>query len=293
MKTSIPHRIFSAGLLFALALTLSTTPARADYQVQYFVGYGLYYPFATNTASTTPGEGLLARNGTHRTLIQLIWAGPDGIIAHPELSISLGDYVYGDDVVLDSRIIEAGINGVDEWGYTSSLPPPYASTNSAQKPVFVRVHQDETPTVSSWYYDSPLVWPEDAESHPVLSCFATVLPIETGSETVPTSGVCLNKTLILDPNTNWYPDPPPDSPPSIQNVDFAPEAASFTFTIPFSYSLHAVYGADSILPSGDWNWQPLTEGADYTLTNDIITLLTTGTGIAPRQMVRIGLIHNF
>ena len=291
MNTSIPHRIGSASLLFALALTLCAAPARADYQVQYFVGYGLYYPFATNTASTTPGEGLLARNSTHRTLIQLIWAGPDGIIAHPEFSISLGEYVYGDDVVLESRIIEAGINGVDEWGYTSSLPPPYASTNSTQKPVFVRVHQDETPTMSSWYYDSPLVWPEDVESHPVSSCFATILPIETGSETVPTSGVCLNQTLILDPIENWFPDLPLE--PVIHDVEFTPESADITFTIPFSYSLHAVYGADSILPSGDWNWQPLTEGTDYTLTNDLLTLLTTGTSVAPRHMVRIGLIHNF
>ena len=74
---------------------------------------------------------------------------------------------------------------------------------------------------------------------------------------------------------------------------FTPEAASFTFTIPFSYSLHAVYGADSILPSGDWNWQPLTEGTDYTVTNGVVTLLTTRTGVAPRNMIRIGLQHDF
>ncbi len=290
MNTPMTNRIFFSGLFFAVALAFCATPARADYQVQYVVGYGLYYPYATDTASTTPGEGLLARNGSHRTLIQLIWAGPNGVA---DAYSPFNGSPSGDDVVLDSQIIEAGINGVDEWGTTSSLPPPYISTNSSQKPVFVRVHQDDTPSLSSCWYDSPVIYPEDIGSSILEGCFATVLHIENGSEILPTTGVCLNQTAMIDSQNFWFPDPPSTNSPAIRNVDFAPETAGFTFSLPYSYSLHAAYGADAVLPTGDWNWQPLTEGADYTVTNGIVTFPTTGTGIAPRNMIRIGLHHDF
>ena len=290
MNTSMTNRIFFSGLLLALALAFCAAPACADYQVQYGVGFGVYYPYAGDTTSTSPGEGLLALNGSHRTLIQLIWAGPNGVADH---KISFGGSPGGDDVLLDSRIIEAGVNGVDEWGYTSSLPPPYISTNSAQKPVFVRVHQDDTPSSLSCWYDSPLIYPEDIGRSTLEGCFATILHVENGSEILPTTGVRLDQTALLDTIQIWFPDPPPTNSPAIRNIDFDPEAAGFTFSLPYSYSLHAVYGADAVLPTGDWNWQPLTEGTDYTVTNGVVTLLTTGAGVAPRNMIRIGLHHDF
>ena len=65
--------------LLCAALSLCAAPAFADFAIQYFVGYGLYYPFAPDTTSTVSRTtGLLATNGTHRALIQLIWAGPNG-----------------------------------------------------------------------------------------------------------------------------------------------------------------------------------------------------------------------
>ena len=278
----------------ALAIASCATMVSADYRVQYFVGYGIYYPFASDTSSTTPGDGLLARNGSHCALVQLLWAGPDGNPDPINPANPANGYVSDDDVVLESRIIEAGVGGYDEWLYNPTPPAPFNNTNSLQKPVFVRVYQDTTPLINDWYYDSPLVYPEDASIFgPPGEAFATLIHIENGGETIPTAGVVLPiwNGCLSCPDETWSPDQPSD--PEIQRVEFDPTATGFTFDIPYSYSLQAVYGADVVLPSGDWNWQALQEGTDYTLFDDVVTLVTTGDGVAPRQMIRIGLIHNF
>jgi hypothetical protein len=288
-------------LLFA-ALTLCALSAGADYRVRYFVGYGLYPPvgpFGSNTASTTPGTGLLAVNGSHRALIQLISAGPNGTNDGYGLGL-LGFYVEGDDRVLDSRILEAGVDGVDEWGYTATLPPPFVSTNSASELLFVRVHKDATPLQAldvehHWTYDSPLFQPEDSGglgSLPHYQPLETVIHVETGAETVPAAGIALDQRgLFCLFCPDWTPDPP--DPLLIQYVEFNPETAGMSYPIPFSYSFNAVYGADAVLPGGGWNWQLLSEGADYTVTNGVVTLVTTGASLPKFRVVRLGLIHNF
>ncbi len=279
----------------ALALLCCAASAHAGYRIQYFVGYGVYPYWAFDPTSTAPGTGLLAVNGSHRTLVQLIWAGPNNARDFLGELNPAGGYAGGDDVVLDSRILEAGVDGVDEWGYTPTPPPPFVSTNSTGF-VFVRVHQDATPTgPNHWYFDSPLVQPADLVSdvpHPAADALATVITLETGGETVPTTGVTLDRgSYPFLEGPEWNPDPPDAL--QIQYVEFNPATTGISFPIPYSYSFNALYGANAVLPGGGWNWQLLEEGTHYTVANGVVTLVTTGSGAAPLQMIRLGLIHNF
>ena len=287
-------------LLFA-ALTLCALSTTAGYRVQYFVGYGLYPPpvgpFGSNTASTTPGTGLLAVNGSHRALIQLISAGlnnvNDGLGFINDSSSNPG----GDDMVLDSRILEAGVDGVDEWGYTATLPPPFVSTSSSSVFLFVRVHQNVPPPqiyYTHWTYDSPSFQPMDLNSdapNPPLDTRSTIVTVETGGETVPVQGVALDQWGFCMSCPDWTPDPPP--PLEIKYVEFDPETAGISYPIPYSYSFSAVYGADAVLPGGGWNWQLLEEGTDYAVANGVVSMLTTGAGLPKFRIIRLGLIHNF
>ena len=288
--------------LLALALLCCAASAQAGYRVQYFVGYGLYPPdgpFSPDTASTTPGTGLLAVNGSHRALIQLISAGPNFVNDGVNPFNVSGGYAGGDDVVLDSRILEAGVDGVDEWGYTASPPPPFVSTNSASVLLYVRVHQDATPPQildldRHWTYDSPLVQPADLNSDvpsPPLDSLATIITVETGGEAVPAQGVALDDSGDCISCPDWTPDPPDAL--QIQYVEFNPATTGLSFPIPYSYSFNALYGANELLPGGGWNWQPLQEGTHYTVANGVVTLLTTGADVPALQMIRLGLIHNF
>lgn len=281
--------------LLAAALALCAVPAFAGYAVQYFVGYGLYRSDAPDVTSTVDRTtGLLAANGNHRALVQLIWAGPNGTPSAPDLFNAGAGYVGDDDVVLDSRILEAGRDGVDEWGYTASLPPPFVTTNSLLKPVYVRVHMDDTPEIAChWWFDSPPVSPADQNvDAPPYEVFATVVHVETGSEIPPPAGIALDQWVgpIGDPYA-WCPDAPSD--PQIQNIQFDPATAGESFAIPYSYSLNAVYGADATLPGGGWDWQLLAEGSDYAVADGVVTLATTGTGLPKFRIIRLGLIHDF
>ncbi len=278
-------------IAFVLALSLGSSSASADYRIQYFFGYGLYAPTAGDVTSATPGTGLLAANGSHRTLIQLISTGPNGVREYDWFNAA-NYFLGGDDEVLESRILEAGVDGVDEWGYTASPPPPYVTTNSFLPPVFVRVYQDANPTwPSDWNYDSPLVAPQSVGSDPIQDAFATILHIETGNESAPTSGVTLAWDGCMSCEDNWTPEPPAD--PEIRYGEFDPAGAGPSFTIPYSYELAAVYGADAALSNGEWNWELLEEGSDYVFTNGVVTISTSGAGVASRRMIRLGLIHLF
>ena len=274
-----------------LALALGAASASADYRIHYFFGYGIYAPTAGEVTSSTPGTGLLAANGSHRTLIQLISTGANGVREYDPFN-GANYFLGGDDEVLESRILEAGVDGVDEWGYTATPPPPYVATNSFLPPVFVRVYQDANPAwPSDWNYDSPPVAPQAVGTGSVQDAFATVLQIETGNESAPTSGVTLAWDGCLSCEDNWNPEAPAD--PQIQNLEFDPATAGSSFAIPYSYSLHAVYGAEATLPGGDWDWQPLAEGSDYVVADGVVTLATAGTGLPRFRVVRLGLIHDF
>ena len=107
MKTPLKH-------FLALALVSCATAAPAGIRVQYFVGYGLYSANSPDTATTAPGSGLLAVKGSHRALIQLISAGPNHTDDGLDSSNPGGGGTAGDDVLLDSRILELNVDGVDE-----------------------------------------------------------------------------------------------------------------------------------------------------------------------------------
>ncbi len=188
MKTPLKY-------FLALALVSCATAAPAGIRVQYFVGYGLYSANSPDTATTAPGSGLLAVNGSHRALIQLISTGPNHTDDGLDSSNPGGGGTAGDDVLLDSRILELNVDGVDEWGYAASIPPPFVSTNSPSAPLFVRVHQSDTLSEDPrGIYDSPPVWPEDLDSvvtNPPADVMATVIHIETGDESPPMTGVAL------------------------------------------------------------------------------------------------------
>ena len=285
------------NVLLALAFALGASNAFAGYAVQYVVGYGLYPPadpFEPDPASTVPGTGLLAVNGNHRALVQLIWAGPNVVNDGPQPLNAAGGYVDGDDVVLDSRILEAGSDGVDEWGYAASLPPPFATTNSLLKPVFVRVHQDATPgDMNHWYHDTPLCFPaERADSDSPLDVFADVIHVETGNESVPMAGIVLDQVSYSTLEGPWWtPDAPAD--PEIQFVDFDPAAAGLAFPIPYSYSFHALYGAAATLANGEWDWELLEAETDYTVADGVVTILTDGESLPTFRVLRLGLLHDF
>ena len=278
-------------ILIVLALSLCAASASADYRIHYFVGYGIYAPTAGDLVSATPGTGLLAANGSHRTLIQLISTGANGVREFDPLN-GANYFLGGDDEVLDSRILAAGVDGVDEWGYTATPPPPYVTTNSFLPPVFVRVYQDDHPAwPSDWNYDSPLVSPQAVGTGSVQDAFATILHVETGNESVPTSGVTLAWDGCLDCEDNWHPEAPAD--PEIQNLEFDPATAGSSFAVPYSYSLNAVYGADAALPGGGWDWKRLSDGADYAVVDGVVTLATAGAGRPRFRIVRLGLFHDF
>ena len=128
--------------------------------------------------------------------------------------------------------------------------------------------------------------------NPSADAMATVITLETGGETVPTTGVALNQCAypFLEGDA-WSPDPPDAL--EIKYVEFTPATTGISFPIPYSYSFNALYGANAVLPGGGWNWQLLEEGTHYTVADGVVTLVTTGAGAAPLQMIRLGLIHNF
>ena len=284
--------------LLALALLCCAASAHAGYRVQYFVGYGVYPWWASDPTSTAPGTGLLANNGTGRTLIQLLWAGPNNRSDWYDQGNLAGGYAGGDDVVLESRIVQAGFvgypagfAGYDEWLHTSLLPPPYTTTNSLHKPVFMRIYEDDSPAYGDRYSDSELVWPAESDpSGPPKQAFTTILTFETGNETVPTEGVMLFEEGPIEPGP--LPDPVQLPSTLIQPVEFDPEVVGYTIAVPTGYSLTAVHGADTMLPNGVWDWKLLDEGTDYTVTNGVVTLLTTGDSIPSLRVVLLGLVYS-
>ena len=256
----------------ALLFVLCAAPALAGVSLLYYVGYGLYPHSAIDTASTAPGTGLLANNGSGRALVQLIYAGPDYQINPIDLDNDSAGYVSGDDVVWQSTVIEMGTNETDEWGF-SNIPLAYADPAwSTPGFVFVRVFQSDTPRVAEFFYATPLL----ALDTTLLSdgVFSQQFIIDHG----PTSGVALGNS---------------SGSTKIQSIVFNPETAGLVFAVPYGHALWAVYGADSVLPSGDWNWQTLVEGTHYSNENNVVTFPTAGEGAAPRRMIRLGLLHDF
>lgn len=256
-------------LACALLLVLCAAPARAGVSLLYYVGYGLYPNSALDTTATAPGTGLLANNGSGRALVQLIYAGPDYQINPIDPDNSLAGYVSGDDAVWQSTVIEMGINDTDEWGF-SNIPLVYADPAwSTPGFVFVRVFQSDTPRLAEYFYVTPLL----ALDTSLLAdgIFSQPFVIDHG----PTTGVALGNS---------------SGSTKIQSIVFDPETAGLVFAVPDGFALHAVYGADAVLPGGDWNWWPCKEGTHYTVTNGVVTFKTTGANATAQKIIRLGLL---
>ena len=135
----------------------------------------------------------------------------------------------------------------------------------------MRVFQDDTPQNGETYYETPLLAMNTANAQDGI--FSQCISI--GSST---AGVALDRLF---------------GSTEIQNVEFNPETAGLVFAVPNGYALWAVYGADSVLPSSDWNWQKLVEGTHYSNENNVVTIRTTGEGLPAFRVLRLGLIHDF
>ncbi len=166
-------RIPAGFVAFAFALAFSAALARGGVSIRTYVGFGLYPYGATNTTDTTPGTGLLANNGSGRALMQLIFAGADNMIGDgsdiADMDNAANGYVAGDDVVWQSRILETGVDDVDGWGFTSTLPAPHTDLAwTTAGFVFVRVFQDETPHLGEAFLDSGLLALDAAYINPAM-----------------------------------------------------------------------------------------------------------------------------
>ncbi len=148
-------------LVAALAGALGSLPAAAGLKIRGYVGYGVYPPGAGDVTQTAPGSGLLANNGSGRALLQLIYAGADGVVGDGVQAVDLDNAANGctagDDVVWQSTVLEWGRDDVDEWGFTSALPDAYTNDSwTTSGYAYVRVFQDESPDCGDGYFDTPL-----------------------------------------------------------------------------------------------------------------------------------------
>ena len=75
----------------------------------------------------------------------------------------------------------------------------------------------------------------------------------------------------------------PDQP--IGQITFNPATGDISFAIPDGFGVGSVYGADCQLVGGDWDWQPLEQGVDYTVSGGIVTIVGDA---ARRRIIRIG-----
>ena len=77
----------------------------------------------------------------------------------------------------------------------------------------------------------------------------------------------------------------PPNPP-IELLTYNPATRSLGFAVPSGYALGTVYGADARTTNQYWNFLPLSNGVDYTVSGTNVVLTTTN---AARRIVRIGL----
>lgn len=180
-----------ASLIVALLVPLA---GQAGINVTWSIGYGLYDVGVVNLTSTDPNDGFLTAGNS--SLFQLIWtATSDGIGIVDPLDV---DYVSGDNLVLDSRVITAGSGGYDEWGFNSTVPAPYINPVFTAGFVFMRVFQTASPTVGEYYFDSALLALQNRGSDPIAD--TQLLYLETGSDSYPSQGVALNLEIVPEPS---------------------------------------------------------------------------------------------
>ncbi len=84
------------------------------------------------------------------------------------------------------------------------------------------------------------------------------------------------------------PDPPEPVGPGIDDIILDDETGELSITVPGGYSLEAVEAAELIGVDGDFEWEALVEGADYTVDVDVVTVDTDQDG----EVFRMELIQD-
>ena len=130
--------------------------ASAGVNVNWYVTYGVYPNGSPDVVSGTPGSGLLGSNGTGSTILQLVYAGLDGIIDAVDPNNAGNGYAGGDDVVWETRVAVDGAN-YDEWVVAGTTPNPFTDPTFTAGFVYARVFQDQTPIAGEYYYDTATV----------------------------------------------------------------------------------------------------------------------------------------
>lgn len=108
---------------------------------------------------------------------------------------------------------------------------------------------------------------------------ATVVSVNSGNATIIASNVATGAWAEY----NVY---PVSSAPAIGPVYYDVGTGEMSFSVPATYTLVSVEGADNALVGDGFVWSTLVENTDYTLNipGDIVTMLT---GVTPRRVIRI------
>ena len=79
----------------------------------------------------------------------------------------------------------------------------------------------------------------------------------------------------------------PGPAPAIEPITYT--GGNLVCPVPAGYTNGTVYGADCALTAGDWVWEVLTNGVDYTVSGSEVTIPTADP--APgRRIIRIDMI---
>lgn len=110
-----------------------------------------------------------------------------------------------------------------------------------------------------------------------VSFNATVVSLAAGDATLVASNVASGAwaEYTVKPQA-------PAAGSDIASVSLSGHSLVFTIT---NGTLTAVYGADTVVSNQYWNFQPLTDGVDYTVSGSVVTLTTSN---AARRIIRIG-----
>jgi hypothetical protein len=180
----------------AAALLASIQFAQADLNIQWYFGFGV---FNTGESDLVSGPGLLSVNTSGSTILQLIYAGLDDVVAPVDPSNSGNGYVGAGDTVLQSIPVTTGVNGYDDYVYKGpGAPYTDVAWTDYGGLAYIRVFYDATPAGGEAYYDSPtFAIVNSVDSTPANS--QTIFG-ESGSNIAPSQGVALDQTIVPEPS---------------------------------------------------------------------------------------------
>jgi hypothetical protein len=119
-----------------------------------------------------------------------------------------------------------------------------------------------------------------AEGSDTVTFDVTVVSLTSGDATIVASNVASGAwaEYTIRPFESPY---GPGIPTDVQMV-----GGNVVFSLPDGFLVSAVYGADCVLNAeGDWDWEVLVEGVDYTVAGGQVTILAND-----RKIIRVGWI---